>query len=654
MKGFNKRLRFEHTLVGDFETTVYDGQKSTEVWASGLVELFTEDCVILHSINETFEWLKYLQGDTLVYYHNLKFDGTFWVDYLMNGLHFKQALYKSNKGNYKWYSNYDMPINSFKFCVSSMGYWYTITIRTEDKFIEIRDSLKLLPFSVEKIGKSFKTKHQKLEMEYTGYRYAGCVITDEEKEYLKNDLLVVKEALEIMYKEGHNGLTIGSCCLSEFKRKTGAYSYDELFPQLDKIKINEAIYGAPNADKYIRKSYRGGWCYAVEQKTGIEYDKGITADVNSLYPSMMHSRSGNVYPYGLPHFWYGNYIDDEALVEDRYFFVRIKCRFKIKKNMLPFIQLKGNPLYKSTEMLKTSDVYNPKTNEYSRYYTKDGEVCDSIVEMTLTKTDYYLFLKHYEVMDLEILDGCWFNTIKGIFDEYIDHYAKIKMTSKGAIRELAKLFLNNLYGKLASSDDSSFKYAYLREDGSVGFLPCEEHEKKTGYIACGSAITSYARAFTITAAQANYYGADKPGFIYADTDSIHCNLSPQELKGITVHDSDFCCWKLEATWDYGLFVRQKTYIEHVVEENLEPIEKPFYNVKCAGMPQRCKNYFIQSVKGDPITEKQRTTLSEDAIKFIETPHKLSDFTRGLVIPGKLMPKRIKGGTLLVDTTYEMR
>ena len=31
-----------------------------------------------------------------------------------------------------------------------------------------------------------------------------------------------------------------------------------------------------------------------------------------------------------------------------------------------------------------------------------------------------------------------------------------------------------------------------------------------------------------------------------------------------------------------------------------------------------------------------------------------DFKIGLKIPGKLIPKRIRGGVLLVDTTYEMR
>ena len=48
-------------FVGDFETTVDDdisSQSSTEVWASAIVEMNTEDVVILKSIDATFQYLQ--------------------------------------------------------------------------------------------------------------------------------------------------------------------------------------------------------------------------------------------------------------------------------------------------------------------------------------------------------------------------------------------------------------------------------------------------------------------------------------------------------------------------------------------------------------------------------------------------------------------
>lgn len=654
-------------FMGDFETTVYKGQVNTEVWASALVELFSDKVTILHSIAETFDYLVSLNCNVVVYYHNLKFDGAFWLSYLLVDKKFTQAYDKigDKETDVKWKQQFKMFNNTFKYSISDRGMWYSIVVKVKNHFIEIRDSLKLLPFSVKRIGESFGTKHKKLDMEYTGFRYAGCEITKEEQEYIANDVLVVKEALEIMFKQGHNKLTIGSCCLEEYKKICRSsleiqLDYAEMFPNLYDFKIDKQEHKYDNAGDWLRKSYRGGWCYLVKGKENKIKTNGTTADVNSLYPSMMSSKSGNKYPIGLPKFWTGNFIPDQALKENMYYFVRIKTRFYIKDNYLPFIQIKGDLKYKGTESLETSDVYNHENGDYFPYYIdKDGNIQQAKVELTLTMTDYQLIKEHYELVDFEILDGCYFYSMVGIFDEYINKYAKIKKESKGALRELAKLFLNNLYGKMASSTDSSFKIAYVKDDKSIGFMQVVENEKKPGYIAIGSAITSYSRNFTIRAAQKNYYGAEKRGFIYADTDSIHCDLLPQEIKGIEVDDKEFCCWKLESCWDKAIFTRQKTYIEHVTHENLIPLEesKQYNNIKCAGMPKKCKDLFEISMQG---TADVNENWSDEEKEFLfdkdNNPivRDYSDFKVGLKVPDKLRPIRIRGGVLLVNTTYEMR
>ena len=622
--------------MGDFETTVFDNQTYTEVWAAAMVPFWTEEVSILHRIDDMFNKLKNLYGNICIFFHNLKFDGSFWIPFLEQTLKLQQAymvLEKDGQKTYRWIEQKYMQNNTYKYMISDRGQWYNIIIKVNNKFIEIRDSLKLLPFSVEEIGHSFKTKHKKLTMEYKGVRYAGCEITDEEKEYIANDVLVVKEALEIMFEEGHNGVTIGSCCLKEFKKTYDKWDYQIFFPNLYDMKIDEE-YGAPTAGDYVRKAYRGGWCYLVPEKAGWIHKDGLTADVNSLYPSMMSSQSGNRYPVGKPTFWKGDYIPENARKPGRYYFVRVRTRFYLRKNYLPFIQLKNSFLYIGTENLTTSDVRDENGNYCETVEMPDGTLRSTAVTMTMTTTDWELFKKHYELVDTEILDGCWFFSEIGIFDVYIDKYAEMKKTSKGARRTLAKLFLNNLYGKEAASTDSSFKIAYVKEDGVIGFFPVKENAKAPGYIPCGAAITSYSRCFTITAAQQNYYGPNERGFIYADTDSIHCDLKPEEVKGITVHPSEFCCWKLESYWDEAIFTRQKTYIEHVTHEDGEPIETPFYDVKCAGMPKKSKQIFLDKMEAGE--------------------YELTDFKIGLKVEGKLTPKRIRGGVVLKETTYEMR
>lgn len=648
----------------DFETTVYKGQVNTEVWASACVELGTEDVHIFHSIGEQFEFFKSLDCNITAYYHNLKFDGSFWLSYLLVDLGMKEAFILTDPNNDmigEFKKIKDMDNNTFKYSISDMGQWYSITIKINNHTIVIQDSLKLLPFSVKEIGKAFKTKHQKLDMEYTGYRYSGCEITEEEQKYIANDVLVVKEALEIMLEQGHDKLTIGACCLEEYKKSfMDLKDYRTRFPKLDEILLDKEKYGYENVDRYIRKSYKGGWCYLVKGKENKQYKDGTTADVNSLYSSMMHSESGNYYPFGKPIFWKGNFIPQEAIRKNKYFFVRVRTRFYIKNGKLPFIQIKGSYIYNGNEALETSDYIGKDGIAYTHYRDSLGNIHDTRVELVLTMTDYQLMKEHYNLVDFEILDGCIFRSAIGLFDEYIDKWAEVKKNSTGAMRTLAKLFLNNLYGKMASSDDSSFKKAVVKDDKSLGFYSIEAHEKDSGYIAIGSAITSYARNFTIRAAQENYHGVNERGFIYADTDSIHCDLQPNEIKGIKVHDKNFCCWKLESSWDVGIFARQKTYIEHVIAEDLEPIDKPYYNVKCAGMPQACKDLFVRSLQTDVPTKEEYDKLSEGAKKFLFDEQgnfitrTLDDFKVGLVVPDKLMPKRIRGGVLLVDTTFQMR
>ena len=142
--------------------------------------------------------------------------------------------------------------------------------------------------------------------------------------------------------------------------------------------------------------------------------------------------------------------------------------------------------------------------------------------------------------------------------------------------------------------------------------------------------------------------------MYRLTSALQHN--PEEIKGITVHDKNFCCWKLESCWDKAIFTRQKTYIEHVTHEDLNLIDEPYYNAKCAGMPQKCKDLFQLSMDGnaningyiDKELNKQKEWSQEEKEflfnKETREPIKrdFTDFKVGLKVPDKLRPKRIRG------------
>lgn len=610
-------------IAADFETTVYEGQTETEVWSAAYAELFNDKVCVLNSISQFIDDLIAYKQNVTCWFHNVRFDGSFIVDYLFR------------KG-FEWTK--EKPKNKqFSTLISDMNRWYTLTVNVNGNFIEFRDSSKLFPMTLKEAGEAFKTVHRKLEMEYKGFRYSGCRISKEEMQYIINDVLCLKECLEFMLKEGHTKLTIGSCCVSEFRSGFSKKEFNALFPRLDTFFLKEK-YGALTADEYVRKSYKGAFCYVKPDIAGKKVGKGRTFDTNSLYPFVQHSDSGNRYPIGKPKFWSGNFIPDEASTNERLYFLRFSCSFELRERMLPTLQIKGDYRYKSNEWLTTSRV-----KYRGEYYDEwNGEKVRPVI--TMTKMDFELFKEHYEISDLRIYDGCFFDTGFGFMDFYLDKYKKQKETSTGGKRTEAKLFSNNLYGKFATSPNANYKVPVMNNlKDCVDLIMEEDAPKETFYIPIGSCITSYARCYTIRHAQANY-----DLFCYADTDSLHL------LDGYTVdieeHPTKYGAWKKEAEWCEAVFLRQKTYIERLTESGgkavypCEPFEEcgvsytardsdgnPLdkFNVVAAGMPKNCKKDFCKE-------------------------YDIDDFKVGLSLYGKLTPKRIKGGTILEEGFFTIR
>lgn len=624
----------------DFETT-RNTDDYTEVWSSAYVRRDSEDVHIDNNISDTFQYFVNLKKNVILYYHNLKFDGSFWLWFLKT-----KTKYKEARTNGKWLKTKEMPRSSYKYLISAMGEWYNIVIKTPYATIEIRDSYKLLPFALKSIGESFQTKHKKLTMEYRGYRYSGMEISESEKAYIRNDVLVLKEALEEMYRQGHNQLTIGACCMMDFRIDYPKKSFERLFPNLYEMELPNGISDkyTKSIGAYIKRSYYGGWVYCNDRIAEKWVWNGFTDDAYSLYPSVMHSQSGNRYPVGVPIFWKGKVPEEIKNDSTKYYFVHFRCRFQLKDGYLPFLQIKNSLLYKRTEMLKTSDIkINGKY--YKSYSASDGTIMECRPELILTCTDYIRFLEHYTVYDIDYIDGCYFETLSGLFDNYLNRYNEIKMSATGARRTQAKLFLNNLYGKFATSTDSSYKL-YNVQDGKPMYSVCLEDDKKPGYIPIGSAITSYARDCTIRAAQKNYH-TDR-GFCYADTDSIHANIPLEKVVGIPHAKNGFCTWKTECTWTSAKFLRSKTYLE---------IVDGVVNITCAGMPIRSKMLFLASC-GYPYAiqwlEDSGQALTQAEKEYLQTFRTLDNFDFGMIVPGKLRPKQVPGGTVLIDTEFTMK
>lgn len=634
--------------VADFETTVYDGQTITEVWSAAISNMMQvrDEVLIYNNISDFMQYCMNLSENCIIYFHNLKFDGQFILYYIITELKYKLSYFNVDETNIHLNPVTKLKNKEYTTAISEMGQFYYIAIKYKNHVIEFRDSLKLLPFPLAKIAKDFKLPYQKLEMNYKLHRHAGEEIDEIiEKPYIKNDCLILKYALRKFFDINEVKLTIGSCCIEDFKYSLSYKKFYELFPNLTDIYLTKL---QKSQDAYIRKAYKGGWCYVKKGMEGKIIKNGCTADVNSLYPFVMHSMSGSLYPVGVGRFYDGK----PEIKQGKYYFIRLRCEFEIKKGYLPFIQIKNTFRYRGNEMLESSKIMLDE-------YEYDG---DCSVELTLTLSDYKLFFKHYHVYNIEYLDYLEFDTKKGLFDEYIDKYRKIKESSEGAVRTLAKLFSNNLYGQLSKSDISSFKYPYIDENGLLKYKIQEEHEKKTVHIAAGAAVTAYARYYIISKCQKNY-----ENFVYSDTDSGHFSCDKEELKDIPLDDKKYGCFKIESEWSEGIFVRQKTYCEVDRKTGLK--------ITCAGMPDNCKEQVKNAICGTNkissrthrvkhnITIKKYKKkkeamrikeLSENNRILLKNVKNLKDFKIGLTVFGKLTPKAYPGGVVLEETEYKIR
>lgn len=561
--------------MADFETRAGENAINeciTWVWGWGLNYIHDYNPKIGNSIRTFMKECISLKS-AVIYFHSLKFDGVFIIDWLL-------------KNNYTHINKFERNQTGrfFSTLISDTGQFYSIKLVTRGgNNIEFRDSHKKLPFKVSKIAKDFNTKVKKLEIDYLLDRSEGENLTESDEKYLRNDVLIVSEVLEKLYNDGLKEMTIGSDCLKVYKKMIGGNkAFRNLFPVLGDFEHD-----------FAKKSYKGGWCYVNPKYKGKHLKcNGFTHDVNSLYPSVMHSVSKNRYPVGDGVYFKGQYIKDEKY--DLYI-THFKASFHVKKKHLPTIQLKNSIFAENL-------------------YIEDSE---GIQELYLTSVDFRLFLEHYDIESIKFIDGYKYQSAIGLFDVYIDKFFNDKCNGFGAVREEAKLFLNNLYGKFAQSISSRRKIPYIL-DGVVKYKTIEEDDRKPVYMPVGTFVTSYAREFTIQAAQENY-----DIFAYGDTDSIHCVDKP---KNIVEHSLNLLCWKKECEWTEAKFERQKTYIEVV---NGEP------QLKCAGMNDESKKVFLDGISNG--------CYNIDAL------------TSGLEIKGKkLRPKTVQGGIILVQTDFKIR
>ena len=556
----------------DFETTTTP--HDLRVWAWGVVDIDTLEFFHGTDIALFFAFMKKNKG--IYYFHNLKFDGEFLLSFAMRKLGMTYSK--------------ERVANTFDCIISAVGQFYELEFtfqvyKSWKNSVKVYDSLKKLPFSVKTIAEAFHLPIKKGEIDYRKDRPLGYKPTIDELDYLKNDCEIVARALKIQFDEGLVRMTIGSDALNTFISMTK--SFENIFPVLP-LEI----------DTDIRRALRGGYTYANKIYQNQIIGEGVVYDVNSMYPWAMHEC---LMPYGNPVFFEGEYTPDAKYpLYIQHVFIDVK----LKPNHIPTLQVKNNRFYNAREYLEET--------------TGD-------VELWVTNIDLEMIARQYDILNITYINGWKFKGQIGIFNDYIDKYMEIKKREKGAIRQIAKLLLNNLFGKFTSNPNHTGRHPILDDNEIVRYEMNEEEIGEPIYTAVGIFITSYSRARIQKSAQ-NVYKR----FLYADTDSIH--LIDKDIPDIPIDDVELGYFKLESTFKRAKYIRAKTYIEEeekrfyfTAEDISYVLIRPYLNIKCAGMPQNLK----------------------DEVTF-------NTFEQGLTLTGKLMPKKYVGGVILEDAPFTIK
>ena len=311
------------------------------------------------------------------------------------------------------------------------------------------------------------------------------------------------QLLNILREYDRRGLckiTAGGASMEAFAAGEWKWYYDK-FPQLES-----------DVKKSLHDAYIGGF---MVTKEGM-YDKALDVDCNSMYPSILRDEW---LPWGLPESYDGEYKqdDDMPLHCDELTF-----RAELKPNGYPFL-------------LDNRSVYGLNRLTSTRGY----------ITRVLADIDQQLLRENYEVSIYRHVRGWKFRQSKGFFRSFVDEWGGLKQKATGEKRQMAKLIMNALVGKMASLPKGAAMLPRSQDGITLdwGIARREESNLKTDYLPIPVWVNAYARRKLMDVCHAN-----SERLLYANTDG--CILSGWEpVDSCEIHPTELGKWKIAAKYE---------------------------------------------------------------------------------------------------------
>lgn len=613
--------RLETTWVADFETTTqpsFEKEGHVRVYAWCLVSLKDDTLYRGTDIQSFINQIMSMGKDklTTIFFHNLAFDLAFLEIELQRQGYMWAQIEKNSKS---------IPAYTYSTLRSRMGAVYSATIVTPmGELIELYDSAKIYPISVDALGKAVGIKKLKDTYDYDKYREVGYELTEEEWEYVIHDVLIVKEALiKNFEKYPYFKITRSSLAYERMKRTFIEHYYNGISNvALDWQKEWNKLFPPTEVKEWreLHNAYAGGIVYVNNDLKGKTLNKkGQTYDVNSEYPGAMLTKT---FPYGNTVYFDGAYNTNGKGKEVSYKNMRQEDKTYIKVRMEREVNLADYPLYiqkfECAFRLKTGCI--PTLPKKLSIRNKAIETHEDLIVPILQLCDVDLkhFIRNYEIVgEVKFHGGYAFKAVDAPFADFINLCANEKIEAEKSgnkmLRLMSKLDMNGCYGKFAQNIQQDSKASYIDDENVLKFEEVLAEPEEQNFLPMAIWITAWARDTLLNGA----YTVDPDKLCYMDTDSIHfLGETPKELEPM-IDSYKLGFWKHESEWSAGKFLRDKSYAEKI---------KGKLDIKCAGLSEEAKN----NIK------------------------KFEDFELGRYYEGTIVKKMVPGGVLLTKVRKQLR
>lgn len=559
--------QLHNMYVADFETTdsdkVYMLDPTTgepvhyqRVWLAGHKNLHTMESVYHFNLDDFMTDILSRHDNTHREYafHNLKFDGSFIVPWLMlNG-------YTHSEGR-------PQP-GQFSALVDNRNNWYNITIQcTKRRKVTLWCSQKLFPTALRYLPDIYATPTHKVAEDqdfYTKPRPEGYIPDERDMKYFENDLQVPAETLNkhieiygLRFKK-----TQASQSFSNFEKEFPAWRW----------RFNALT---DDVDKAVRPAYWGGISYVPKHKAGKDHIGVNVMDITSSYP---HKAAKKKLPYGNPLYEFGEGKHPDM---SKFWVAEVLAEFELKdQDKLPCIPYKA---------IKEGGVMEAKDSSHDKWLTGSG----GLVRMSLSSIDYMTIQESY---NFKVVRWMWSihwawkvqpevaSFITTRFETRLKYKALIKeelakdkpdmekMREYDTMQNRAKIDINSFYGKFGEEVIKEGKTPHLEYNEDLGhdvvvwktdrFDVAKEYRRK--FLPVAVAITAWGRQQLVE--MANLLGEH---FLYCDTDSVHYLKEGGQEKVdeavesglIITNKNTLGAWDFEGSFAKGRFLRAKCYME---------------------------------------------------------------------------------------------